>query len=144
MAPTLKRRLMLGFSHTHGALYRLAKGRVPWAKDLLLLTSTGRKSGKSRSTPLIYVRDGDRYVVVASNGGSDLHPTWWLNLQANPDAAIEIRGKRTNVSATQADDADRDRLWPEFVKIYANYDKYAAGTDRAIPLIFLEAVTSGA
>jgi len=136
---------MLGFSHTHGAVYRLANGRLPGAKNLFVLTTTGRKSGKPRSTPLIYVRDtdhdSDRYVVVASNGGADFDPTWWLNLQADPTATIEIRGKRTPVRASQASDEDRDRLWPAFVKIYANYDKYAAGTDRAIPLVFLDPIS---
>lgn len=136
---------MLGFSHTHGAVYKLANGRLPGAKNLFVLTTTGRKSGKPRSTPLIYVRDtdhdSDRYVVVASNGGADFDPSWWRNLQANPDATIEIRGKRTNVSASQASDADRDRLWPKFVDIYKNYDNYAAGTTRPIPLVFLDPVT---
>ena len=136
---------MIGFSHTHGAIYRLTRGHAPWAKDLCILTTTGRKSGKPRSTPLIYVRDtdhdSDRYVVVASNGGADFDPTWWRNLQADPTATIEIRGKRTPVRASQASDADRDRLWPKFVDIYKNYDNYAAGTDRKIPLVFLDPIS---
>ena len=140
---------MLGFAHVHGAVYKLAKGRLPGATHMCVLTTTGRKTGKPRTTPLIYVRDtgqdgsqdSDRFVVVASNGGSDAHPTWWLNLQADPTATIEIRGKRTPVRASQASDADRDRLWPEFVTIYKGYEKYAAGTDRAIPLIFLEPIS---
>ena len=139
----MKRRFMLGFSHVHGAAYKVVKGRLPGAANMCVLTTTGRKSGKPRTTPLIYVRDGDnnRYVVVASNGGADFDPTWWLNLQADPTATIEIRGRRTAVRASQTSDADRDRLWPKFVDIYKNYDKYAAGTTRAIPLVFLDPVT---
>jgi deazaflavin-dependent oxidoreductase (nitroreductase family) len=105
---------------------------------VLLLTTTGRRSGKLRTTPLLYVRDGEAIVVVASNGGSDSFPAWWLNLQSKPQAEVEIRGTRTRVTARKASSAERARLWPKFTSGYPGYAKYATKTAREIPVVILE------
>jgi len=129
-------------SKSHTFWYRLlggagltgSFGRGP----ILLLTTTGRKSGKQRTTPLIYGRDGDNIMVVASNGGDDSDPAWWRNLKANPDATIQIKHETRRVRAEQANDAEKARLWPEMTKVYPTYDDYQKRTSRTIPLVILK------
>lgn len=104
---------------------------------VLLLTTTGRKTGKRRTTPLLFVREGDDLVVVASNGGMEWFPAWWLNLQQQPAAVIEIGRERRNVTASKADPERRARLWPEFTGPYPGYLRYEARTAREIPLVIL-------
>jgi deazaflavin-dependent oxidoreductase (nitroreductase family) len=126
---------------THNAVYRGSGGRFGGRMNgmpVLLLTAKGRKSGKSRTTPLLYVRDGEAIVVVASNGGSDYVPAWWLNLRSNPEAEIELGRGRTRVSARKASSAERARLWPEFTSRFSAYAKYATRTAREIPVVILE------
>jgi deazaflavin-dependent oxidoreductase (nitroreductase family) len=108
--------------------------------DMLLLTHTGRKSGKTFTTPALYVRDGEDYVVAASNGGIDAEPQWWLNLQAEPRGAVEIGGRRTPVHATQVDEADRQRLWDALMARCPTYDDYQASVSRRIALVRLSPV----
>ena len=105
---------------------------------VLLLTTTGRRSGKSRTTPLLYVRDGSAFVVVASNGGSDYTPGWWLNLQSDPQAEVEIGRVRTRVAARKASPAEHGRLWATFTAGFRGYAKYATKTAREIPVVMLE------
>ena len=105
---------------------------------VLLLNTTGRKSGKPRTVPLLYVRDGDAFVVVASNGGSDYTPAWWLNLQSDPQAEVEIGRERTQITARQASFDEHARLWPKFTSGFPGYAKYAAKTARKIPVVILE------
>ncbi len=118
------------------ALGRMTKGRfVAFSnRDLpsLLITTTGRKSGLPRTNPLLYVRDGDGYVVIGSNWGQDQHPAWALNLVANPEAVVTTAGKDIRVRATLAEGTERDRqlalllaMWPA----YATYEKRAHGRD---------------
>jgi deazaflavin-dependent oxidoreductase (nitroreductase family) len=126
---------------THNATYRVSGGRLGGRMNgvpVLLLTTTGRKSGKPRTAPLLFVRDGETIVVVASNGGSDYVPAWWLNLRANPEAEIELGRVRTHVKAREASPAERARLWPEFTSRFAAYATYAARTAREIPVVILE------
>jgi deazaflavin-dependent oxidoreductase (nitroreductase family) len=126
---------------THNAVYRTSGGRIGGkfqGMPVLLLTTTGRKSGKSRTTPLLFVREGDNVIVVASNGGSDSFPSWWLNLRSNPAAEIEIGRERTRVTARKASAEERARLWPEFTSRYSGYAKYATRTERVIPVVILE------
>ena len=128
-------------SAAHNALYRASGGRIGGRMQgmpVLLLTTRGRKSGKSRTTPLLYVPDGDALVVVASNGGSDYVPAWWLNLRSNPEAEVEVGHQHTRVVGREASAAERDRLWPEFTSRYAGYERYATRTSRKIPVVILE------
>jgi deazaflavin-dependent oxidoreductase (nitroreductase family) len=104
----------------------------------LLLTTRGRRSGKLRRTPLIYGRDGDRYVVVASYGGSPQHPDWYLNLAADPDVTIQVGPDVMAARASTLEGADRERMWGVLTGIWPDYDNYQAKTDRVIPLVALE------
>ena len=109
-----QRRFQIWFTRFHGKLYRVLGTKAPWSKSLLLLTTTGRKSGKKRSLPLLYVQDGDNLALIGSNAGADKPPTWWLNLQANPNAVARIGKEDRKVVAEQASDEETARLWPEF------------------------------
>lgn len=127
----------------HTRLYRLTGGRVGHAAGRitnLLLTTTGRKSGAARTVPLAYVADGVRWVVVASNGGADRHPAWWLNLRHAPRATIEVGPQRFDVTGREATDAERARLWPELKTINPFFAQYEQITDRRIPVVILERV----
>jgi deazaflavin-dependent oxidoreductase (nitroreductase family) len=128
-------------SGSHEFWYRLTGGWVGgnmFGRPVLLLTTTGRKSGRSRTTPLIYVADGDDLVVVASNGGAARDPDWWTNLKANPAASVQVMSRRREVSARKADDDEKARLWPLVVRVYPGYDDYQRRTTRQIPLVILE------
>ena len=103
----------------------------------LLLTTIGRKSGQPRTTPLLYLQDGDNVVLAASKGGMPHHPLWYLNLQANPNVEVEIGSKKTPMAARQASAEEKERLWPRLVEIYPPYAGYQARTDRDIPVIIL-------
>jgi deazaflavin-dependent oxidoreductase (nitroreductase family) len=104
----------------------------------LHLRTTGRRSGKARRTPLYYVEDGDDLAVVTSNAGRDHEPAWWLNLQAQPDAEVEVRKDVRPVRARKATAAEQKRLWPEFVAGLRNYAAYQKKTDRKIVVVKLE------
>jgi deazaflavin-dependent oxidoreductase (nitroreductase family) len=135
-------------SRANTKIYKLTGGKVgaKWRvgagfKDpvpVILLTTIGRKSGKPRTVPLLYLRDGPNVVVVASQGGMASNPAWYLNVVANPDVSIQ-EGKKTSVMrAREADDAERARLWPKLVEVYADFDQYQEWTDRKIPVIICE------
>lgn len=104
----------------------------------LLLTTTGRKSGAPRTLPLIYGRDGDRYVIVASRGGAPDHPAWYQNLTANPRVKLQVAAEKLAASARTAAGAERARLWAAMTKIWPAYDEYQAKTAREIPVVVLE------
>ena len=128
-------------SATHNALYRASRGRIGGrlvGMPVLLLTTKGRRSGKLRVIPLLFLRDGETIVVVASNGGSDYVPAWWLNLRSDPDAEIEIGRRRSRVTAREASAEERERLWPEFTSRFSGYADYARRTAREIPVVMLE------
>jgi len=138
---TLIRILARSVGTTHNALYRLSKGRVGGRLQglpILLLTTTGRKTGKARTNPLGFVRDGDNLVVIASNGGMDWSPAWWLNLKHDGAATVEIERDRRSVAARQASVEERARLWPEIVRRFPAYGRYEQRTTRAIPVVILE------
>ena len=134
----LLRRLMGG----HTTLYRLTGGLIghwtPGAAPTLLLDHVGAKSGKKRTSPLSYIRDGDRYVLVASKGGYPQNPAWFHNLKANPDTQIQVKHRKIPVRARVAAPEERERLWPEVVKAYDGYAVYQKRTEREIPLVILE------
>jgi deazaflavin-dependent oxidoreductase (nitroreductase family) len=104
----------------------------------LYLHTVGRRTGQARRTPLYYVDAGADVAVVTSNAGRDREPAWWLNLQAEPDAEIEVGKERRQVRARRAKPAEQDRLWPEFVAGLRNYAAYRRKTERRIEVVILE------
>jgi len=137
----VSRQILKFVSRLHVAVYRLSGGRLGGrfrkTAPVLLLTTTGRKSGKKRTTPLLYLADEGRYVIVASVGGAPKHPAWYLNLLGNPAATIQIGSRRIAVSAEPASPGDRARLWALATQMYPTYDDYQAKTSREIPLVVL-------
>lgn len=122
------------------SLYRLTGGAVGGkmgGRPILLLTTIGRKSGKERVTPLLYLPEGDHFIVIASNWGEANNPMWWLNLQANPRAKIQIGRKTIAVTARQASLEERQRLWPVITSKYSNYADYEKHITREIPVAIL-------
>ena len=106
----------------------------------LLLTALGRKSGVWRRTALIYGRDGENYVIVASKGGAEDHPLWWLNLRDHPEAEIQVGAEKIKVLAHEAEGAERARLWDALAEIWPDYNAYQTKTDRRIPVVVLAPV----
>ncbi len=104
---------------------------------MLLLRTTGRKTGKLRTAALLYHLDQDRYVVVGSKGGSDAPPAWLLNLQARPDVEVQVGTRRFSAQARIASAAERLRLWPEMTRQWPQYDRYQSQTRRSIPLVII-------
>jgi deazaflavin-dependent oxidoreductase (nitroreductase family) len=127
-------------SAVHTWLYRATKGRLGHqAAGLasLLLTTTGRRSGAERTVALTYVPDGSDYVVVASNGGADRHPAWWLNLQQTPQATVQVGADVMPIVAHAADPGERRRLWPNLIAANPFYTRYELLTARAMPVVIL-------
>ena len=126
----------------HKTLLTVSFGKVGWdagKMPVLKLTTTGRKSGQKRLVMLTSpIQIGETWVIVASKGGDDDHPAWFLNLQNNPTVEVDIRGKKTTRTARIATSEERTTLWPEITAKYANYGGYQNKTDREIPLVFLE------
>lgn len=107
--------------------------------DLLYLTTTGHKTGKQRTTPALYLLDEGRWIVVASNGGSDWEPGWWLNLRAGSPAQVEIDGLTTPVTGVEVDGAERERLWTALNTRF-DFDAYQAKVSRRIAVVALSPV----
>lgn len=107
---------------------------------LLVLHTSGRHSGQPRQTPLSYTKDGDSYVVIASDGGARKNPDWYLNLQAEPEAEVERNGRRRAVRAETVTGTERDRLWRQAVTAFPGYAGYQQRTDREIPVVRLNPV----
>ena len=126
----------------HTLLYRATGGlighRVPGVPPMLLLDHVGAKSGKRRTTPLAYLADGERIVIVASKGGHPRHPAWYHNLRANPRTTVQVGRRKLDVDARVAGPEERERLWPRVVDLYEGYAGYQQRTDREIPLVILE------
>ena len=128
-------------SSTHVALYRLSGGRLgtrAFGNSILLLTVKGRKTGKQRTTPLLYFRNADNLLVVASKGGHPKHPEWYRNLVANPDVTVQIRQEKLPMRAVTATEDEKSRLWPEIVRAYKGYGEYQRKTTRNIPVVILK------
>ena len=104
----------------------------------LLLTTTGRKSGEKRTTPLIYDPVGDAYAIVSSKGGADEPPAWYLNLQADPTVEVQVKADKFTARARTASEEEKAGIWPQMVKQWPAYDDYQAATDRPIPIVLLE------
>ena len=128
------------FGDEHVRQYEATGGTVghDWnGTSCLILHTKGRKSGETRKLPLIYGRDGDDYVVVASKGGAPEHPGWYLNLLAHPEVAIQVRAQVIPVTARTGTAEDKKRVWPMMTAEWPDYEKYQAGTTRDIPVVLL-------
>jgi deazaflavin-dependent oxidoreductase (nitroreductase family) len=129
---------LLGDDHVRA--YRESGGEVGYIWNdapILLLTTTGRRSGRPRTIPIIFGRDGGDYLLVASRGGAPKHPHWYLNLQERPEAEIQVRSEIVPVTARTAAEDEKPRLWTIMTGIWPNYDVYQARTERIIPVVVL-------
>lgn len=130
------------FGQEHVRVYRETGGERGYiwhnGTEILLLTTTGRSSGEQRTTPLIHRTDGDRWVVVASKGGFPDDPAWYKNLEADPQATIEIKDEQIPVRAYTAESEERERLWDKMAEVWPDYEKYSRRTERTIPVVVLE------
>jgi deazaflavin-dependent oxidoreductase (nitroreductase family) len=127
-------------SQVNVRVYRWSKGQIGGhmgRAPVLLLTTRGRRSGKLRTTPLLYLRDGADVGVVASYGGSPRHPAWYVNLVAEPQVDVQIGGERFAATARTASPEEREQLWPKLVEMYGTYASYQAKTSREIPVVLL-------
>ena len=130
-----------GWQQEHARRYVESSGKdghIWEGVTTLLLTTTGRRSSQARTTPLIYGRDGDRYVVVASRGGAPQHPAWYENLAARPEVTVQVMADRFKARARTASAAERPALWKTMAAIWPPYDEYQAKTSRTIPVVILE------
>lgn len=128
-------------SRIHSIIYRLTGGRVGSRlvdNDMLLLITSGRRSGRRHAVPLLYLREGESLVLIASYGGRPRHPDWYLNLRADPMVETQIFDERRRWRARTAGPSERERWWPLVVTAYPGYDDYQSRTDREIPLVFLD------
>jgi deazaflavin-dependent oxidoreductase (nitroreductase family) len=132
------------YGKEHVERYRATDGEEghDWLEgsQVLLLTTTGHKSGEERTTPLIYGRVGDDVLVVASRGGSDEPPAWFRNLEADPDVGVQIWGERFRARARTAAPEERPAMWDEMLSHWKHYDEYQRKTDREIPVVVLERI----
>jgi deazaflavin-dependent oxidoreductase (nitroreductase family) len=123
----------VAYRATGGRLGGKFRGGAP----VMLVTTTGRKSGRRLTVPLLYLRDGDRVVTVASKGGMDHHPLWYLNMLANPGVDVQIGEDTRSLRAHTASTAEKVELWPKLVAMYPDYANYQARTTREIPVVIL-------
>jgi deazaflavin-dependent oxidoreductase (nitroreductase family) len=124
------------------ALYKVSKGRIAGSflegAPVALVTTIGRKSGEPRVVPLLFLREGNRVVLVASQGGSDKHPLWYLNLKANPKVTVQIKDEVLSLTARDATEQERAEYWPKLTAFYKGFDDYQSWTDRVIPVVICD------
>lgn len=124
------------------ALYKVSKGRVAGSflegAPVALVTTIGRKSGEPRVVPLLFLREGNRVVLVASQAGSDKHPLWYLNLKATPAVKVQIKGEVLSLTARDATEQERAEYWPKLTAFYKGFDDYQSWTDRVIPVVICD------
>jgi deazaflavin-dependent oxidoreductase (nitroreductase family) len=128
---------------SHVQAYRETGGATGYIWNnatILLLTTKGRHSGEDKTTPLIFVPDGDNYVIIASLGGAPKHPAWYLNLEANPRVTLQVKDKVFEADARTVESPERERLWEKAVEAWPQYNDYQAKTSRRIPVVVLEPV----
>jgi deazaflavin-dependent oxidoreductase (nitroreductase family) len=137
----MPKRLMRMFSALNAWIYRVSGGRwlgrIPSGAPIFLLITRGRKSGQQRSVPLLYLADGEDFVVVASQGGAPQNPGWYFNLVAEPVAEAQVGNRRFAVMARTVDATERAALWPRLLALYPQYDAYQRRTTRPIPVVRL-------
>lgn len=141
MSIAMPDRLLTAMGKLTVPVYRLSRGRLMGSigtAPVLLLTTTGRRSGQERTAPVLYLTDAERLVVVGSNAGNERAPAWSLNLKANPDADVEIRGSDRPVRARVAEGEERAELWKKVNEVYEGFDSYDAQTARDIAVFVLE------
>jgi deazaflavin-dependent oxidoreductase (nitroreductase family) len=122
-------------------VYRLSNGKLGGtfqSSPVALLTTTGRKSGEPRVSPLLYLREGGRVVLVASQGGRDTNPMWYLNIKANPEVSVQIKGEVLQLQARDANADERGEYWPKLTAMYPTLDDYQSWTDRVIPIVICD------
>lgn len=127
-------------SRSHTFLYRLSGGKIGknmQGMPVLLLTTTGRKSGQPRTTTLVYVRDGDDYLLAASKGGADSHPAWYFNLEVEPEVGVQVGDQEFTASVTITEGEERTQLYERFKSLSDEYVKYEQMTQRTIPVVRL-------
>jgi deazaflavin-dependent oxidoreductase (nitroreductase family) len=137
---SLQRLVMRAFIGAHKTLYALSDGRIGGrmgAQRILLLTTTGRRSGAKRTAPLVYFEDGERLVLIASNGGAPNDPAWWQNLKQNPEALVQLGAEKRRMRARIASAEERARLWPRVKRENPAYAEYEKKTSREIPVVLL-------
>jgi deazaflavin-dependent oxidoreductase (nitroreductase family) len=137
---TFRAKVVNAFTNANVILYRRSGGRLGntlSGAPVLLLDHVGRKSGRTRTAPLLYMRDGEDLVIVASRGGSDAMPAWWLNLQANPTTTVQVGTEHRRVAAREASAEEKTELWPRLVEMYGDYEIYQRRTEREIPVVIL-------
>ena len=129
-------------SRTQTWVYKKTDGRLGGkflqGAPVALLTTTGRKTGEPRVSPLLYLRDGDRVVLVASKAGAATNPMWYLNLKANPRVSVQIKDEVLHLTARDATEAERAQYWPRLLQIYSSFDDYQSWTDRVIPVVICD------
>jgi deazaflavin-dependent oxidoreductase (nitroreductase family) len=126
------------YQRTNGRVSLVHVGRRRAALQTLVLTTTGRVSGRPRRTPVLYLEAGDGLVVVASNFGKEKHPAWSANLLASPEASVQIRDRRMEVRARLASDEEKAQLWPRLLELYPPWQDYTEHTDRRFRAFYLE------
>jgi deazaflavin-dependent oxidoreductase (nitroreductase family) len=122
-------------------IYKRSNGKLGGTMQkapVALLTTTGRKTGQPRVSPLLYLREGDRVILGASRVGSDKHPLWYLNLKANPEVSVQIKDEVLSLRTRDATTAERAEYWPKMVAMYPNFEDYQSWTDREIPIVVCE------
>jgi deazaflavin-dependent oxidoreductase (nitroreductase family) len=136
----LKPRTIRLIGRLHASLWRLTRGRFVdgiGAAPFILLTTRGRKTGRLRTTPVLYLEDGGDFIVIASVGGNDMHPAWYLNLKEHPEAEVMIGREWRRVIAQETGIDEKKKIWPRLVKLYPQFDAYQQRTNREIPLMRL-------
>jgi deazaflavin-dependent oxidoreductase (nitroreductase family) len=137
----MRDRTARNLSTLHAALYHLTRGRIGRRlvnNDILLLTTNGRHTGKPHTVPLLYLREGEQLVVIASWGGRDNHPEWYKNLVADPNVDVQINGASSRMLAATAGPMRRAALWPRVLDAYDGYREYQGRTEREIPIVVLQ------
>jgi deazaflavin-dependent oxidoreductase (nitroreductase family) len=133
------------YGDEHIRRYEETDGEVGWewgdhGGTILILTTTGRKSGKERKNALLFQEVPGGYAIVSSNAGAQDHPDWHYNLDANPDVKVQIKGDKFNARARVAGSEEREKIWPKMVEVWPDYNEYVKKTDREIPIVVLERV----
>jgi len=123
-----------------GSTWRVGSA-FPWGVPVLLLTTVGRKSGRRRIAPLLFIEDGSKVIVAGSQGGLPKDPLWYRNLQANPECRVQIKRRTMNMTARTASPEEREVLWPKLVAHYPDFASYETWMDRVIPIVILEPTT---
>jgi deazaflavin-dependent oxidoreductase (nitroreductase family) len=139
---SMKRTAFVLANRTMNVVVRRLRLRRFRGADLLLLTTTGRKTGQPRTTPLLYLAEHNRWIVVASNGGADWEPGWWLNLRAGSPATVEVDGGSTPVTGTEIAGSERDRMWRLLNEQVFDYNSYQAKVSRQLAVVALEPASS--